>query len=745
MKFILYYPELDIIKKVNKEDVIYELYYGKSVIPPKKIIKRFNLDPEIVSTYKKIISSIDNYIPMYDIKSQNTYIIQKGEDLFKLMKTKNFRLPNNLIYSLIKNKFDSLLELEKTTKLDEDTIIKKRMLFLSLNFLSNFDFRILENTFIHAIYKYTKEIGKNITYCIKPSYILYLKHHVPYYQRDEIINLALNMKLIKPDNKYYGFKELVTLCEKVSNNDINSYIIYKHQKHIEYNFGKYAIQYYSLNGSFDINNYLRKVKSNTFKDLSIEKQIVDLWSLITSTPAFDKNYTVYRFVFDDSFMRNIKIGETFMDKGFVSTTRNPFYDIGSNHFGYILLIIKLPKDIPGIGLCVESYSVFPNEQEIILPPKTKLRLLSIDDDYTYYHTNLEYQMKIKRKYEFELVTTDKSIEFNKDLLIEHNISEIDFMKVNIIGETLIDKILYFHKNYVNRVDQFICLYKSEGNVSKLKMSGKFYNSTNAYKDHYYFKTEFGYNITLYDSSTGRVLLFIELNQNSIMSVNYYFKFTDINGDFAISDEMMLNIISVIGYAFSINEIIIHPYYNTCLELMKNSKYELLEKEAADIMHYNIDFYNYLKKGKKRFMDVPEIVPNFFYFQLDKLKKHHPLTILDATDNDNLHRIYRKAFNKENPEASKKETLKDFYLFVCENYFDRIEQTISKMYRLYKINNPFENNYYSFNPYFYLFRKEIIQSIPIDAYKFVDYSNYEHTFGHNIISTRYNRYDKKLLC
>jgi hypothetical protein len=37
--------------------------------------------------------------------------------------------------------------------------------------------------------------------------------------------------------------------------------------------------------------------------------------------------------------------------------------------------IKIPKNIKGVGLCIESYSNFPDEQEIILNPLTKLKRL----------------------------------------------------------------------------------------------------------------------------------------------------------------------------------------------------------------------------------------------------------------------------------------------------------------------------------------------------------------------------------
>ena len=65
--------------------------------------------------------------------------------------------------------------------------------------------------------------------------------------------------------------------------------------------------------------------------------ILILWKLIIKSPKFDSNYIVYRFVDNDSFLNNLNIGDIFIDRGFVSTTRNPFYFPKNNYFGEILI------------------------------------------------------------------------------------------------------------------------------------------------------------------------------------------------------------------------------------------------------------------------------------------------------------------------------------------------------------------------------------------------------------------------
>ena len=63
----------------------------------------------------------------------------------------------------------------------------------------------------------------------------------------------------------------------------------------------------------------------------------------------------------------IKVGEKFIDKGFISTTRDPFYSPGiDGEFGLILLKINIPKNKKGVGLFIENFSMFPQEEEFLL-------------------------------------------------------------------------------------------------------------------------------------------------------------------------------------------------------------------------------------------------------------------------------------------------------------------------------------------------------------------------------------------
>ena len=167
---------------------------------------------------------------------------------------------------------------------------------------------------------------------------------------------------LKIDNQIFD----KNICKKIKENDINSKIILLHQQYIEHNICKSYIQLYTLLGSFYWNSYLRN--ENRVQDIFLEKQINNLYYIIEKSPAFDKDYYLYRFIQDDSYLTHLKIGDIFEETSFISTTRNPFYDPKNNYFGFILIKIKIPKDIKGIGLMIETYSLFPQEEEILLNP-----------------------------------------------------------------------------------------------------------------------------------------------------------------------------------------------------------------------------------------------------------------------------------------------------------------------------------------------------------------------------------------
>ena len=218
-----------------------------------------------------------------------------------------------------------------------------------------------------------------------------MKHLIPYYSKQELIKLSKNMQIkikdidnidlivLSDKEKHHNF------CELVSKNDISYEEILNHTKQIFDNNIISWICFYSFIGSFLLNNILRtKSTISSFLYEGLNKI-----SHLNSMPL-NKNYFIYRFSWDDEYLKNLKINDIFVDSGFMSATRNPFYSPGVNsngQFGLVLLKIHLPKNIKDMGIFIENFSLFPNEQEFLLYPYSKLKLISKNDNFKYYHTN----------------------------------------------------------------------------------------------------------------------------------------------------------------------------------------------------------------------------------------------------------------------------------------------------------------------------------------------------------------------
>ena len=74
----------------------------------------------------------------------------------------------------------------------------------------------------------------------------------------------------------------------------------------------------------------------------LDKLIYKLWNLILKCPIIKEKY-VFRYIDNDYFINNLKINDVYTDNGFLSTTRNQFYDTENSVFGLILLKIRIPK------------------------------------------------------------------------------------------------------------------------------------------------------------------------------------------------------------------------------------------------------------------------------------------------------------------------------------------------------------------------------------------------------------------
>jgi hypothetical protein len=427
------------------------------------------------------------------------------------------------------------------------------------------------------------------------------------------------------------------------------------------------------------------------------------------TPAFDNSYEVYRFIDSDEYLNHLKIGDIFTENGFMSTTRDPFYKAETYKFGFILIKIRVPKNIKGISLCLETISHFPEEQEIIFAPKSNFKLLAKDNDCLYYHTDENISSKVKTRYEFEWISND-SIAFerkNEDV----KINNVDFLTIGQNDKPLNEKIEYFNNIYVNEQKQF----KITLGDKNIIIFADYFDSTGAYKNYYAITTETGYSMyAMYD---GYILFFIELGEKQ-MHANYYVKYSSIDPHKIIGTENLIKLYSSIAYYFDVPNPIIYANYINC----KNKSIEFQRNfgDKEDEYEYDLkilggsycsDIHDYLVTGIKQYsidniLNI-ELKPYFSYFDLNILKKTSIETILLKDDRDEIYQLYDKYY--KNTQLNKNIT--DFYLWLIEQ--DKcylLDVYIEKIDRITGIINPLKslNIYYILDANAYLYNRKYIR-------------------------------------
>ena len=663
---------------------------------------------EYLLKLKNKISKLKYHIPLYNIQLEDLRIVPRN-DVFNKIMNENYRfLDINLIETIknkIKNNKDNkndnkkmsyqniIFELNSENKelnlenkelnLEEiDNFINKRNKHIII-FINYFDYELLENSYIRMVYYGSNKVGKDITTYQRKSYLHFILQSKPYYTRSEIINTGLNYGDIKEDDTYYDPEKLKNVYNKIIKSDFNSDILLEHLLYINDNNCGNLIRFYTFTGSYYINNYLRDTKNN-IKDKLMEKMIEKMWKLILNAPKLNSEKVVYRFIDDDFFLKNLKINEIYQDNGFLSTTRNQFYDIDSEKFGYIMIKINIPANIGGF-LCVESYSLFYDEEEIIFAALSKFRLIKKDNYINYYHVSDTVDKKITKKYEFNY---EGSL-YNKSLMKskEEKIKEYNFYKKIINGNTLGEKIDNFYNSLSNIYNKFYLII----NNKKILFYCDFYDSKDVYKDFFQRKTDKGFYIYSLDEE-GQYKYFIEIGNK--LYINYFMKF--INTTY-MNDEELLSIVSSIGYSFNISSSIINSNYMSNKIFFNKSN-----NNSTLITNHNSDIFNFLKETIIRF---PEkyVVENFTLL-LKLLKEIKIKAVLNVHDKDKLYYIYKNYYKLD-------DNCYDFYIYIIENNWELINELNNKLKRFFnKYNNKFDILYY-FDTNIYLYEKKIIKYIP----------------------------------
>jgi hypothetical protein len=765
MSVIMFDIKRDALVHVELIGLLDKLYHLEIRVPTVKDVKNYMVkNTDDITKYfnegietgirkiKKTISKIDEKIPLFDIYTMNIYLIDRTQIYDKIM-IENNRFPDQRVVDALRKRSDDLSKQHDKISKDIEVFEKKmksngniltvskeeyqafqdkkinivrtyEKINLGLSFLDSFILSVLETTYMRALYMYTTELGENLTFCGRPSFTYRARHLTPYYTRSEVINLAKNMGIVKSKTEYDTQAKIDKLCRRIAENDINANILIEHQTHIVKNKMLGLVQYYSLQGSYFMNQYLRGTVDYDYKNPYIESLIEPMIKLIHTAPKFDKNYILYRFIQTDEHLSHLTVGDVYTEKGFTSTTRDPFYQSEDYKFGWILLKIKLPSSQRGIALCIETISHFPKEQEIILTPNTQFKLISKDDHSVYYHIDPKIGNKIKGIYEFEVIGRSEIIMPDR-MIYETTQEPIDFLKIKKIDAlTIEEKIHRFINHYVNPMHQFEVVIGDK----KLTVMSEWYDGTGVYKKYYALTSKNGYSLyTLYKN---HLLFIIELGQeynSSRMFVNFHVKYTTLDRDNEIGSENFLKFIASIAYYFDIESVVLYADYVSCDYVMSNKeRFDTIEGTKSIRMFggtYCVDFYDYLKHGKKKYSDLnilgTELMPQFKYHMIDLIKKIKPDLILHKFDvkkktYDKLYQIYDQTYKPFVPEINN--TLDNFYIWITENHCFLLNELIEQFNSIpeYITDNPFQTDYYIFNAVQYLYNKSMIKYIPMSV-------------------------------
>jgi hypothetical protein len=565
----------DTIKKIPVTDAMFEIYL-KCRIPTESELKANNIKTS-VKDIKKIISSIDSYIPLYDVFTFNIYIIQKRNVYIRVM-DHDYRFPDELIMENIKKaRLAKIKKLKNNQELEKDEVFIRsiRKADLMIDFMNQFDINILYNTYLDTFYRYASEIS-NATYtCIRKSFMPHKSHLKPYYTRDEVIKLGMNIGLVSiPVNmSYVDYKDLLSkkdyheLCLQIQTNDVTTDTLMKHQNYIIDNGMVGLIQYYTVQGSFFMNQYMRGMTRYEYRNDYLEDNIKKIWKLVLAAPAFDNDYILYRFVNTDQHLRHLAIGDVYIERGFTSTTRDPFYRNDLYKFGFVLIKIRIQKNVIGVGLCLETLSHFPFEEEIILPPMSHIKLISKNEQCKYYHPDEQYAADIKTRYEFEWIKNGELI-FSKRPEYTDQTEVVDFIYVDKIKSVSIkekiDLIVKTHFDPMNRI-------KCKIGDNTFYVVGEWYDSTGPYADMYALKTADGFS--LYSLYEGYILFMIEIgdvNGRGKIIVNYFTKYSHLNRQEIMGDDNFIKFIASIGNYFDVPNVVIYADFMSCDKINLNN-------------------------------------------------------------------------------------------------------------------------------------------------------------------------------
>lgn len=140
---------------------------------------------------------------------------------------------------------------------------------------------------------------------------------------------------------------------------------------------KEVLDYYVMDaGAYDVNYVLRNPEA--FKTENDKRAIKDLDNAINKS-SLNKDVETYRYISNENVFKNMKVGDIYEDKGFMSTTYNPKTDREDNFQDYrVKAIIKAKEGTKALDVSSiydKQAKEGQKESEIIFARDTKMKLI----------------------------------------------------------------------------------------------------------------------------------------------------------------------------------------------------------------------------------------------------------------------------------------------------------------------------------------------------------------------------------
>lgn len=487
---------------------------------------------------KEKLSKYQEIIPLYDIYSHLIYPIKFMDVEINLLDN-HYRFITKTQKKILEN---YLKKVSDVKKLSEDEQEFKNKMEYNLKIIDNYDLDILEETSIKSFYLGSDKLGQSISVCRRKSFHPSLNHLNPYYTLNELIKMGQNNKLIKNNISPIELQDEelhYKICKNISRNDIKYKEILNHTKYLQ--DYENEIKFFSIFGSFFINQNLRYYNSNKSIMGIPFPEYLDYGTYINEifqkSPGLENDYFLYRFIQNDDFIKNLKIGETFVEGGILSTTRNPFYSPDElKNFGMILLKITIPKNYDKL-LLVEGISAFPFEQEIIFAPFTRMKLISKDNDFMYHHTNTKIEKSITKRYHFEVINQG---EYPKIPRFEPKNLPIVSLESKLFAPTMQERIKEFILNFTSKNN----LFQLRLNKKLITFYAKIFDSTDAYENIFSQRDDNGLALYCFDNYSMKYC--IEISKNLVL--NYQGRFFPDSYD--LSEDETIELLGIFGKLFS---------------------------------------------------------------------------------------------------------------------------------------------------------------------------------------------------